>query len=86
MLDERTKSALEMYALGAICEADVEYLLNKPFSTLSEEEKQYIEVTQKDYDEWLIEQQIKDYSIQIVNVCINPVIINKLIINAQNPD
>ena len=82
MLDERTKSALEMYALGAISEEDVEYLLNKQFSTLSEEEKQHIEATQKDYEEWLVEQQIKDYSRQIVNVFINPVIINKLIINA----
>jgi len=82
MLDERTKSALEMYALGAISEEDVEYLLNKSFSTLSEEENQYIEATQKDYEEWLVEQQIKDYSRQIVNVFINPVIINKLIINA----
>lgn len=81
MLDERTKSALEMYALGAISEEDVEYLLNKPFSTLSEEEKQHIEATQKDYEEWLVEQQIKDYSRQIVNVFINPVIINNLIIN-----
>lgn len=58
MLTQQVTSALEMYALGTISKEDLEYLLQRPFESLTKEELNFIGCTQKDYDAWLIQQQM----------------------------
>ena len=75
MLQENITQVLDMYALGAIGPEDVEYLLGRSVETLTEEELTYIGCLQKDYDAWLIEQQLLEEE------SINPEIINDESIN-----
>lgn len=77
MINKQTKEALDMFALGAISEEDVELVLDRSFSSLSREELDYIESVREDYENWLAEQRLKErWTIQMSKQSINPLIIN----------
>ena len=66
MLTEQITSALEMYALGTISKEDLEYLLQRPFEALTEEELAFIDSTEKDFEAWLEQQKMYDELISTI--------------------
>ena len=66
MLTEQITSALEMYALGTISKEDLEYLLQRPFEALTEEEHAFIDSTEKDFEAWLEQQKMYDELISTI--------------------
>lgn len=66
MLTQQVISALEMYALGTISKEDLEYLLQRPFESLTEEELAFIDSTEKEFDAWLEQQKMYDELISTI--------------------
>lgn len=60
MLPENVTECLDMFALGAISQEDVCYLLGREEFFLTEEESTYVGCLQRDYDAWLVEQMMLD--------------------------
>ena len=53
MIEETTKRALDLYALCGISKEDVEYLLKRKFSDLTQEELDYIQNVIDDYNSYV---------------------------------
>lgn len=62
MLSQQVEETMSLYAFGSISEEDVCYLLGREEFFLTEEESTYVKNLQRDYDAWLIEQQMRDYN------------------------